>query len=491
MPQDRDFSERTRDLVALGAVLDGTQYDHIAYAFSEETNGSNEYVPLDQRRPSIKTNLCRIVVDDAVSLLFSEGHFPSVQAKDQNTADALNRIIKARQLNSVMIEAATLGSVGSVAILMRVLKRKLFFSVLPTAYLMPEWLADDPGTLKSVRERYKVAPADLIERGYDVDPKGGLHWFQRVWDDNAETWFQPWPVRGTPKDFEPKVDEKRTVTHALGFCPFVWIKNLPGGEGVDGACTFKPAIDTVIEGDYQMSQAGRGLKYSSDPTLVLKDMAAGTGAAPQRTGGAARMLSIQPESDAKLLEINGTAAQAVLEHFKALRVLVLEIIHGNRTDADRLSAASSGRAMELMNQSLVWLADRMKITYAEGGLLALLRMICRASAAVKDGLIICADGDDASTAEVVENLDLAGISLRWPPWYAPTHTDKQALTTALKVAVGGGILSRETAVSVLAPLYDIEDVQAELTKILADQKAEDARVKSQAATVTANENVPE
>ena len=33
------------------------------------------------------------------------------------------------------------------------------------------------------------------------------------------------------------------------------------------------AIETKIEIDYQLSQAGRGLKYSSDPTLLIKEPA--------------------------------------------------------------------------------------------------------------------------------------------------------------------------------------------------------------------------
>ena len=72
--------------------------------------------------------------------------------------------------------------------------------------------------------------------------------------------------------FEAEIDEARSVQHGLGFVPMVWIRNLPGqsstGDAVDGACTFRAAIETQIEIEYQLSQAGRGLKYSSDPTLV-------------------------------------------------------------------------------------------------------------------------------------------------------------------------------------------------------------------------------
>ena len=78
---------------------------------------------------------------------------------------------------------------------------------------------------------------------------------------------------------QPIIDTARSVSHKLGAVPIVWIKNLPGlpttGDSADGACTFAAAMHTQVEIDYQLSQAGRGLKYSSDPTLLLKDHPSG------------------------------------------------------------------------------------------------------------------------------------------------------------------------------------------------------------------------
>lgn len=144
--------------------------------------------------------------------------------------------------------------------------------------------------------------------------------------------------------------------------------------------------------------------------------------------------------------------------------------------------------MELINQSLVWLADRMKITYGEGALLCLLRLVCRASRAIGGGLLIgCGDDEDAET---YRDLDPSGLSLRWPAWYAPTHTDKQAVASALREARDAGIMSRETAVSALAPVYDVPSVKKELAAIAADETAADARAKTQMAAVTVSESEP-
>ena len=112
--------------------------------------------------------------------------------------------------------------------------------------------------------------------GYEIADPDQDYWFAREWDDEFETWLLP-SLAGGESQAARLVDEARTVRHALGFVPIVWIRNLPGasstGDPSDGACTFRAAVETSIEIDYQLSQAGRGLKYSSDPTLLIKEPA--------------------------------------------------------------------------------------------------------------------------------------------------------------------------------------------------------------------------
>ena len=451
MPRDADMPARSFRLGALEAVLDGRQYDLLPHAFSRERSEAGEYVPLDERRPSVRTGLCRVVVEDSVSLLFSEGHWPALQAKEQRTGIALADLVRETHLNATMLDAATRGSIGSVAVLLRAVERRPFFEVLPTRFLTPQWSRKDPGLLLAVTERYKVAAADLRGLGYEVGPATGQMWFQRQWDDAAETWYFPRPVGS----LEPlRIDHERTVVHGLGFVPIVWMRNISAGggfdpEGMDGACTFSAAIDTVIEADYLLSQAGRGLKYGSDPTLVLKDPNAALGpvSGVVRSGGAASALTLPPEGDAKLLEINGNAAAAVLAHVQELRAIALEAMHGNRAHGDRLGGSQSGRAIELMCQGLIWLADRLRISYGECGLLSLMRMVCAASAKLHGGLRI--GGQDYA------DLDPAGLSLIWPSWFPANFADKQAQAATVTALVDSGVISRGTAFDIIAPLYGL------------------------------------
>jgi hypothetical protein len=458
IPRDPRFPTRARTLDILKRVLDGRLYDVLPYQFHEERGAGGEYIPLRNRRPSVRYALCRIVVEDSVSLLFSEGHFPTIDCADRTVRTVLADIAKETRLNLAMTEAAIRGAIGSVAILMRVLRGRVFFDVLDTTYLTPEWDPQEPDTLRRVTEKYRVPGEVLATNGYDVADSNIDYWFTRRWDSDAEIWFVPAPVTSS---FEPAIDPIRSVQHGLGFVPIVWIRNLPGpsstGDPADGACTFRAAIETQIEIDYQLSQAGRGLKYSSDPTLLIKEPATTDS---EIVKGAGNALVVSEKGDAKLLEIGGTASAAVIEYVRTLRELALESVHGNRANADRLTAAQSGRALELMNQGLIWLADNLRISYGEGALLSLARMVLRASHVYQLYVMGCG----------VPVLDVAArLSLKWPHWYPATSDDRQKDAQTLSTLATAGHISRESAVKAIADTYDIEDVPAELVRIGIDR----------------------
>jgi len=460
VPRDNDLPLRAWKIDVLTRVLNGTIYDGLTYQFHEEQSPSNEYVPVRDRRPSVRTGLIRTVVDDSVSLLFSEGHFPTLQCEDENTKEALTAFTKNAKLNLAMIDAATRGSVGSVAILVRFLSKRVFLSVMDTTYLTPTWKADEPDTLEKVTELYKVTGAQLVAAGYDVKADSVKYWFKREWNAAAETWYTPWKV--SDKKAVPSIDEKRTTKHNLKFVPVVWVKNLPGGDAIDGEPTMGcEAINTVIETDYQLSQAGRGLKYSSDPTLLIKESAATDDGKPM-VRSASNAIVVGAEGDAKMLEINGTASEAVLKYVEKLREFALERLHGNRSNADKLSAAQSGRALELMHQALIWLADKLRASYGEGALLDIYRMVVAGSQVYP--LTIAGKSYNRLSAD-------KPITLTWPAWFPPTADDIQTLSTALAGLIRVGALSRETAIKTIAAMFDIEDVKAEQSLIDAERKA--------------------
>ncbi len=479
-PRDKDLPGRAHNLTVLKAVLDGTLYDVQPYQFHEERSGGGEYIPVADRAPGVRYQLCRMVVEDSISLLFGDNHFPGVQTDDEPTRDALAGLIRETHLDAVMTDAAIRGSVGSVAIRLRVLKQRVFFDVCETIFLTPEYDPEAPDVLIGILERYKVKGRDLAAQGYAVteDNLGADHWFQRQWDTENETWFLPLLVTDAAEGKKPKVDTARSVNHGLGFCPWVWIKNLPGGDGIDGLCTFRGAINTQIEIEYQLSLGARALKYSASPTLLLKEPS-GTNGQIQIAAG--DTIVVDKDGDGKWLEIDGGASEAVREYVRLMREMAIESIHGNRSNADKVSAAQSGRALELLHQPLIWLTDKLRITYGECGLLPLLNLVVRAAQKyplkVKGKSVVLA-GD-------------ADLSLAWPRWFPATSADRSSDANTLRTLTGAGLMSEQTAIKQLVPVYDIADERAEIAAIADDQAKSDARAAAQAAQIKATEAIPQ
>jgi hypothetical protein len=171
--------------------------------------------------------------------------------------------------------------------------------------------------------------------------------------------------------------------------------------------------------------------------------------------GGGNALIVSEKGDARLLEIDGTASAAVIDYVRTLREFALEGVHGNRASPDRLSAAQSGRAIEMMNQGLVWLADNLRVSYGDA-LLKLARMVVRASHLYP--LRILGQG----IAPIPHTVRLGLI---WPRWYAPTSEDRARDAQTLRTLAETGLISQETAVKTIADVYDIEDVHAELARI--------------------------
>ncbi len=465
-PRPRGLPDRAHGLTVLARVLDGSIYDTLPHGFHDERNGAGEYVPLRDRAPSVRYGLCRLVVEDSVAFLFGEGRFPAVECEDRPTHEALARVLEDARASEVFTEAALAGSVGSVAVRFRVLRGRVFLDAMPTVHLTPEHDPEAPDTLLAVREAYQVRGRDLAAAGYAIkdDHLDAYHWFRREWTATHERWFIP-QLEIDAQDGKPmREDAARTVQHGLGFVPVVWIRNLPGGAGVDGACTFRAAIETAIEIDYQLSQGGRALKYAADPLLMIREPAGAEGGG-EMVRSAGNALVVSEGGDAKLVEINGTASAAVIEYCRHLRELALESVHGNRAKADKLGAAQSGRAMELLYAPLLNLADKLRTSYG-GGLLEIARMVVRASALYP---LVLRDGERAGAMKRG-----AKLTLRWPSYFPPTQIDLQNEATTLGLLRQGGHMSQETAVRRTAASWDINDVDTELAAIVAD-KAEAQR----------------
>lgn len=487
--EDKDLPHRAWVLKTLRAQLTGEFYDVLPHEFHQEfTNQTNgEYIPIDSRRPSVRYNLPALIVRDSIGLLFSEGHFPELEVEDEGAEDEdggvqdwLKDIANEVNLKQVMLDAAWRGSVGSVCIWVRLLKTRVFLRVLETEYLTPFWREDEPDKLERVVELKKVTGAALkvyLPGAYDGLSDDKEYWFRREWTTTEEVWFRPWLVRDSRVDRKkpagPVRDEDRTRSHGLGFVPMVWIKNLPGGDDIDGRCTFHDARHTTVEIDYKLSHGGRGLKYSSDPILAIQDP---TNDPSGKVLGGGNALVLNETGDAKFLEIAGTANAAVLEYVRQLREMVLEVVGGNRAPADKV-IAPSGRALEMLNHALIMLTDQLRSTYGDGGLKAVADMLVEMRR--RQPMTVFGKPIPMPPESV-------HIRLRWPQWYAPTPDDAFALSNALVGYITAGVLPREEVTRLIAADFNLADPERTAEEAEAERAADaDADVARQVQVTAA------
>ena len=119
-----------------------------------------------------------------------------------------------------------------------------------------------------------------------------------------------------------------------------------------------------------------------------------------------------------------------------------------------------GRAMAIAQQGLLWLAGNLRVSYGEGGVLALARLLLRAHARYRLRV---------GGVELPELDAEAGLGLAWPPWEAAGSEERARDAGTLKTLGEAGLLSRESAVRMVVAEYGLPDAEAELKRIAAEQ----------------------
>lgn len=417
--------ERYKKLDKFQRFLDGTIYEGLRYAFSDEyENGTQKYIPLRERRPSVIYNLPRIIVNRSTRLLFGGKHFPKLLTSDASTVGFLQSLVETSNLQAAMLETAFVGSIGSVAVFFCVYEGKFFYEIHNPRCCMP--IFDAQRELEEVFIMYVLLGYDLKSAGYAIAPEDIQRefFFAKRFTKLEEIRYQPLKVEEFEDESSFTIDPNRSSRHNFGFVPGVWIKNLWPTYGVDGECTFSQILSVSVEIDYQLSQCGRGLKYNSDPQLLVKEPPGSPDQGPT-VRSASNALFVGEDGDAKLLEISGQGQKAVLEYVKQLRQYSFEVASSSQKDPETSYGNMSGRAMEILEGELIGLAAGLRLTYGEMGLKPLLVKILRAAASL--GLI-------ASDPTKVKDFNL---ELYWGNWFDPTPVDLQQTETALSLALNG------------------------------------------------------
>jgi hypothetical protein len=444
--------DRFKKLDIYQRFLDGKIYDHLQFPFYQEVeDGTQAYIPLRERRPSVIYNLCRLVVNRSSRLLFGGKHFPKFICPDKEAVEFIQRVKDKFNLQGAMLEAAYTGAIGSVGVFFSIIEENIAFEIINPRWCMPRF--DKLCELEEVMIMYPVCGYDLYSCGYSIDEDdiNEEFFFAKKLTKTEEIRFVPIKVDEYEKQSNLVIDKERSVVHDFGFVPGVWIKNLFPGEGVDGECTFSQILNSSVEIDYQLSQCGRGLKYNSDPQLMIKEPSGNSTLVTSPMGNAdtptirsaSNALFVGEEGDAKLLEISGAGQKAVLDYVKQVRQYALETVASSVKDAESSYGNTSGRAMEILEGDLVAFASVLRLTYGEKGLKPLVFKLLKA--AKLKGWV---NSDPTSDKDF-------DIELYWGNWFDPTPTDMSQTEIALDLAVKSKRLFMHEARMISAGMWDV------------------------------------
>lgn len=542
------LSQRQQSLVRLWAWYRGQQYQnrkldwngrealdelsseivstqgYIPPGFADMSTQSASKFPLKFRRPTAPYALVKVIVDRFTGLLFSEQQHPEIKVEgDPVTEDWLRAVADSTRIWQCLIQARAYGGALGTAVLgFQFSNGKPVIEVHDPCWVQPTFVEHGSSMLRSIEKRYTFPKEIRDEATGRWETK--QFWYRRVIDESSDVLFEPAEV-GSGE--EPDWKEARRVDHNFGFCPAVWVQNLPVQDTEDGDpdCT-QAVYETVAAIDTLVSQANRALLANCDPQLVVTTKADMTDV--RLSGDSALKI---PEGDAKFLEVQATGPKAALELADQLRKQVLEMAQCILEHPD--VAAKTATEVERMYQSMLAKADVLREQYGQKGIIPLLEMIYKAAyklgqaqpiaqpqatvgppeqalpgqpapvvdpndgilqpqvATMVRSVVVLPPRYEKDALGVMQRVEreLGGggtINLKWPGYFQPTLTDVGLAVTAAVGAMSGGLMDDETAIGFIAPYFKVEDKTDLVDKVRANAAQQSADM----AAMMASANQP-
>lgn len=466
-------------------------------------------MPLKFRKPSAPYALIKVIVDRFTGLLFSENQSPEINVEgDEQSADYLRAVADVARLWQAMIRVRTFGgATGSACVGFQFVDGKPVIEVHDPRWVIADFIDRATLQLRAIEKRY-MFPVDVR------DPSTGRYetkqfWYRRIIDDQQDVLFKPVEVGDGD---EPAWVVDKTVTHGFGFCPVIWVQNMPVEDDIDGDPDCHGIYDVVEQIDALIAQANRGILANCDPTLVISSKAEmGT----EIKKGSDNSIKV-PDGTVTYLEMSATGPKAAMEQADSLRKYALEVAQCVLDHPD--AAAKTATEVERIYVSMLQKADVMREQYGERCIKPLLEMIFRAAKALAtptlqqpavdptNGSRLPVTGlegqdaaapvaaapmmvrrvlnlppkvviDPATGGKMMVEHDVGNggaLRLMWPDYFPPTLDDVAKAVTAASGAVLGKLVDDETAIKFIAPFFSVEDVPALVAKVQAAAATEQA-----------------
>lgn len=436
--------------------------------------------PIKFRRPSVPYHLRKVIVDRFTGLLFSDRKHPAIRVEGDSIAeDYVRTLAEVSRLWPAMIMVRTYGgSMGTTAAGFQFIDGKPVVEVHDPRWCFPVFEDRYALRLASLEKKY-MFPVD------ERDPETGEwvqrpYWYRRIIDTERDVLFKAIPVT----DVEPQWEVEREVVHGFGFCPVVWVQNLPVQDDIDGDPDCLGVDDMCEQIDALLSQANQGILASCDPTLkIITDAELDS-----VRKGSKNALKLPQGSTADYMEISGQGIKSALDMVTHLREMVLEVAQCVLDQPGGASSRRTATEIEKLYASMLAKADVLREQYGERCIKPLLEMMVRAvrllekPRAVEGGIIRqmvklpprIVTKDDLSIVreprKLPDDADME-INLNWGPYFNPSLDEAFKAVQAATTARLGGMLDHEHAVAFTAPYLLVEDARSMARKVQLEQQA--------------------
>jgi hypothetical protein len=442
--------------------------------------------PLRFRKPTAPYNLIKVIVDRFTGLLFSEHNHPSFRvAGDPDTEDFVTALAESSRMWQTAILARTIGgAMGSVAVGFQFIDGVPVIEVHDPRWCNPVFKDSFTNKLKSLEIRY-MRPEDIQVGGQWQEVN---FWHRRIITETEDIIFEPAEVGDGA---EPRWQVKTRAIHELGFCPVVWVQNLPVLDDIDGDPDCHGIYEMVEAIDSLVSQAYRGVLFNCDPTpVVVEDLDIG-----EIRKGSDNAIKVTKGGDFFYAELKGDGPKTARDMAHELRDYALEVAQCVLDSSTTTKGQNNTTATEIEKRYSAMLAkaDRFREQYGQRCFLPLMELMMQATRKLyeprydEDGQTIVRQYlklppkvSYRNNGEIIKEerrLGEGGImTLQWPPYFKPSINDVEVSVRAASSAVAAKLIDKEHAIKFVSTFFDIEDVGELLQKLLRDEEEQQRKL---------------
>lgn len=399
-------------------------------------------IPLKLRRPTIRLETAKMIVNRFTSLLFGNGSLPTIKDPNRDGQLFIDEILTEAFWRALRNARNTGGATGLAIVGFHFENGQLQLDLYDPRFTFVD---GNPysGEVKQVELIYyfvkTVEKLETYNNETHLVQRDETYVARTILNDRFRVVFEDLPAEEAEKVgiWTPK----EVYAHSLGFVPVIFVQNIPRPSSLVGEGDFEgsePLMDAV---DMELSQSDKGILYNSDPTLVLATDKEVTGSI---TKGSENAIIVGQGDDAKYLsldhggpELGIKFADQLMEQIYDQCQVVINPGNGNMT------AEEVRHRFEAMYDKV----DILRAQYGEG-IHRLLTLIAKAA-------------NTMQSAGMRFELPMPApeeIQIEWPEYNKPTYKDKESTIRQLAVALDAGMITKKVAIEKAAKTLGVKDI---------------------------------